>query len=178
MTRYIAFLRAINVGGHTVKMPYLRQLFEMLGFANVETFIASGNVVLDTTAPDPRLLEQQIEAHLRQALGYAVATFLRTPTEVATIAQAQPFAQSAVATAHALYVGFLRQTPDSAAQQRVLALQDAYNVFHFQQRELYWLCQVSTQDSRISGARLEKALAGEATLRNVTTVSKLATKYG
>ena len=50
MTRLIAFLRAINVGGHTVKMDHLRQLFESLGFSGVETFIASGNVVFETNA--------------------------------------------------------------------------------------------------------------------------------
>ena len=51
MPRYIAFLRAINVGGHnTVKMDFLRQLFESLGFSNVETFIASGNIVFETTS--------------------------------------------------------------------------------------------------------------------------------
>ena len=47
MTRYFTFLRAINVGGHTVKMDVLRQLFESLGFSNVETFIASGNVIFE-----------------------------------------------------------------------------------------------------------------------------------
>src|SRR3990170_352332 len=47
MSRFIAFLRAINVGGHTVKMDQLRQLFESLGFSGIETFIASGNVVFD-----------------------------------------------------------------------------------------------------------------------------------
>ena len=47
MPRYITFLRAINVGGHTVKMDRLREIFESLGFANVETFIASGNVVFE-----------------------------------------------------------------------------------------------------------------------------------
>ena len=45
MPRYIAFLRAINIGGHTVKMDDLRQLFESLQFTSVETFIASGNVI-------------------------------------------------------------------------------------------------------------------------------------
>ena len=50
MTRYIAFLRAINVGGHTVKMAELKRLFEALGFTNVETFIASGNVIFDSSA--------------------------------------------------------------------------------------------------------------------------------
>lgn len=57
MQRYIAFLRAINVGGHTVKMDRLREIFEALGFSNVETFIASGNVVFETTARDPAALE-------------------------------------------------------------------------------------------------------------------------
>ena len=59
MPRYIAFLRAINVGGHTVKMDRLREIFESLGFANVETFIASGNVVFETTAGDTAALETQ-----------------------------------------------------------------------------------------------------------------------
>jgi uncharacterized protein (DUF1697 family) len=45
MPKYVAFLRAINVGGHTVKMDHLRRLFEALGFTNVETFIASSDVV-------------------------------------------------------------------------------------------------------------------------------------
>ena len=44
MPKHFAFLRAINVGGHTVKMDHLRDIFESLGFSNVETFIASGNV--------------------------------------------------------------------------------------------------------------------------------------
>jgi uncharacterized protein (DUF1697 family) len=57
MSRYIAFLRAINVGGHTVKMDILRQQFEALGFSNVETFIASGNVIFETMAKNGRTLE-------------------------------------------------------------------------------------------------------------------------
>jgi len=45
--RYVALLRAINVGGHVVKMDVLRKHFTKLGFTNVETFIASGNVLFD-----------------------------------------------------------------------------------------------------------------------------------
>ena len=50
MTRYVAFLRAINVGGHVVKMEALRKLFESMGFQRVETYIASGNVIFDSEA--------------------------------------------------------------------------------------------------------------------------------
>ena len=73
MLQYIAFLRAINVGGHIVKMDELRRLFTELGFANVATLIASGNVIFQTDAAgDGRDLEWRIERHLQQALGYDV----------------------------------------------------------------------------------------------------------
>ena len=85
MTRYIAFLRAINVGGHTVKMDILRQLFEELGLSKVETFIASGNVIFETPSQNERELEERIQAKLHASLGYQVATFLRTDQEVASI---------------------------------------------------------------------------------------------
>ena len=52
MPRLVAFLRAINVGGHTVTMAHLRGLFEDLGFTNVETFIASGNVIFGSRPRD------------------------------------------------------------------------------------------------------------------------------
>lgn len=65
LRRYIAFLRAINVGGHTVKMDVLRAHFTRLGLANVETFIASGNVIFDAAA-DPRRLESRARASARR----------------------------------------------------------------------------------------------------------------
>ena len=94
MIRYIAFLRAINVGGHTVKMENLRHLFESLDFSNVQTFIASGNVVFDAKEKSARSLEKKIEKRLREALGYDVATFIRTDAELAEIADYKPFRQS------------------------------------------------------------------------------------
>ena len=63
--RYVAFLRAINVGGHTVRMEALRREFESLGATNVETFIASGNVIFDTARRNAAALERAIEEHLQ-----------------------------------------------------------------------------------------------------------------
>ena len=57
--RYAAFLRAINVGGHVVKMDQLRRLFESLGFSDVETFIASGNVFLKLHRRTQRLSKRK-----------------------------------------------------------------------------------------------------------------------
>ncbi|MGH7483915.1 MAG: DUF1697 domain-containing protein, partial [Longimicrobiales bacterium] len=84
MARCFAFLRAINVGGRTVRMAALRELFDALGLERVETFIASGNVVFDVEGQeDPSALERRIEERLRRELGYEVATFLRARPELA-----------------------------------------------------------------------------------------------
>ena len=65
MPRVIAFLRAINVGGRTVKMDRLRGLFADAGFRNVETFIASANVIFDSPGKTTAGIERKIEAGLR-----------------------------------------------------------------------------------------------------------------
>src|SRR5262245_28797721 len=109
--RYVAFLRAINVGGHVVKMDQLRKLFEQLKFKNVETFIASGNVIFETASTDAAALETKIEKHLAKALGYEVGTFLRTCDEVAAIAGHKAFAEKDGCHVH---VAFLKSVPDKA----------------------------------------------------------------
>jgi uncharacterized protein (DUF1697 family) len=178
MHRYVAFLRAINVGGHTVKMERLRALFEELGFEDVETFIASGNVVFQCPSTDAADLERRIEAHLKAALGYAVATFLRTPREIGAAAAHQPFeSPDPLAEGHALSVGFTRSAPGAEAREKVLALQTGTDEFAVHGREVYWLCRGRVSESKVTGARIEKALGLPATVRNVTTVRKLALKY-
>jgi uncharacterized protein (DUF1697 family) len=107
MPRYVAFLRAINVGGRTVKMDVLCRLFESLGFSKVESFIASGNIVFETTSKNVRALERKIEGRLLETLGYEVATFIRTDAELAAVADYEPFGSSELEGAVALNVAFL-----------------------------------------------------------------------
>ncbi|MBK8836052.1 MAG: DUF1697 domain-containing protein [Anaerolineae bacterium] len=72
MRRYFAFLRAINVGGRNVTMAVLRNAFTSLGLQDVETFIASGNVIFASKSDDCAALESTIEAGLQKTLGYEV----------------------------------------------------------------------------------------------------------
>ena len=74
----VAFLRGVNVGGHSVRMERLRTLFIELGFTDVHTYIQSGNVFFKTTIADTRLVESTIEAHLLATLGFAVPVFIRS----------------------------------------------------------------------------------------------------
>jgi uncharacterized protein (DUF1697 family) len=176
-TRYVALLRAINVGGHTVKMDALRKHFSRMGFANVETFIASGNVLFDAGDEKPAALEERIASELEQALGYAVATFLRTPAELASIVRHQPFDPSVIdPDQHALYVGFLPRNPGAETTRKIVALRTPVDEFHVHKRELYWGCRGRFSESVVSGNALERTLAMPMTMRNVTTVRKLAAK--
>jgi uncharacterized protein (DUF1697 family) len=179
--RYIAFLRAINVGGHTVKMDTLRQLFTALDFTEVETFIASGNVIFTAPAADPTdpaALERRIEAHLQAALGYAVATFLRTPAELAAVAEYDPFPAAPPEDGATLYIGLLPHAPaDPQPKIQKLKALAPTDAFHLHTRELYWRVPTGLSNSPLTGARLEKLLGLPTTLRNSTTVRKLAAKY-
>ena len=74
MQRYIAFLRGINLGKRRLAMSRLKALFEKLGFRDVETFIASGNVLFSCKATDTSALESRIAKHLHASLGYEVDT--------------------------------------------------------------------------------------------------------
>lgn len=178
MPRYIAFLRAINVGGNNiVKMDFLRHLFESLGFSNVETFIASGNIVFETTSKNARVLEREIENRLREALGYEVATFIRTDTELAAIANYKPFSQSDLDRAVALNIAFLADRLDDKSSQKLMAMRTDVDDFHLHGREIYWLCRKKQSGSKISNAVLEKALGQRSTLRGANTVKKMAAKY-
>ena len=170
----VAFLRAINVGGHVVRMEELRRLFLNMKFAGVETFIASGNVIFDTSSKDS---ETRIEKGLQAALGYPVATFVRTLDELSAVAQFPAFPDQSGKSKSTLYIGFLKVEPAPELQRAMLAFSSANDELRIQGREIYWRSQSAFRDSKISGALIEKTLKTAATLRNCNTVQKIVSKY-
>jgi uncharacterized protein (DUF1697 family) len=169
---YIALLRAINVGGRTVTMDRLRAVFEALEFNAVETFIASGNVIFDAPGR-AAALERAIEASLGKALGFPVATFLRTPRELELAIRASPFAADA---SGGLYVGFTSRPFSPAVGARMKALETDVDRFAVAGREVYWRGLQGMGRSKVTGASVEKALGAPVTFRSITTVRKLAAK--
>ena len=169
--RYIAFLRAINVGGHTVKMAVLKQLFEEMAFRDVDTFIASGNVVFEARQQDDATLEKKIERVLQKALGYEVATFVRTFPEIAALKD--PFGKAKATT----YVGFLHEPPSLIARKAVVALSYEDETFAVVGREVYWHSLIGMGQSQYSSNKLEKTLGTKTTFRNMNTVERLLKKY-
>lgn len=177
MPRYIALLRAINVGGHVVKMADLRRHLTAAGFRAVETVIQTGNVVFESRSTDERGLERKMEQALEAALGYAVGSFVRTPAELAAAAAAAPFGGDEPAAGHTLNLAFLRTAPDRERAAALRALSTANDRAEVIGRELYWLRIERGKPSEQFGVRLGKLLGQECTVRNVTTVRRIAAKY-
>lgn len=178
LPKYIAFLRAINVGGHKVKMDHLKSLFEKMGFVNIVTFIASGNIVFDTKSKSVTAIKKKIENGLNKQLGYEVATFIRTTGDLKDIYNYKPFKESELSNPNNnLYIGFLDFAPSKENQNKVFSMQDSANEFHFNNNELYWLCRKNFSDSGIDSKKLEKALGMQTTIRNSTTIRKMVDKF-
>jgi uncharacterized protein (DUF1697 family) len=173
--RMVAFLRAINVGGHVVKMDRLREIFTAMDLANVQTFIQTGNVIFDSSKTSEDL-EALIEARLEKVLGYPVATFIRTPPELREILVCPAITAAERKAAANIMVGFTRD-PIPAERQRLLkALCGPIHQFRAHDREIYWLRSKLGDFGDIKGSQMDKAV-GVATFRSLTTVTKIVEKY-
>ena len=175
--RFSAFLRAVNVGGRVVKMDVLRKQFEALGFDNVSTFIASGNVIFETAHGNPDALEVRIEERLQKALGFRVATLLRSGPEVTTIAARCENYAAEIDAGAVLYVIFARNAPPPDGKRRLLALNNEIDELAVHGRDILWLCRRHLGESTLEGGALDRTCTLEATVRNANTVRRIAAKY-
>ncbi len=177
MARYVAFLRAVNVGGRIVKMDELRGFFAEVGLSEVETFIASGNVIFSTTAKATAALEQKIEGHLKKALGFDVPTLIRTTAEVAAAAARTPYPVTDVDAAGTFAVAFLRGPLDAAGKKGLAGLETPVDRFVLHGREVYWLANTTQSETKITIVKFERAVGCAATMRAMTSLRKLAAKH-
>ena len=112
---YVAFLRGINVGGHkSVKMADLRTAFEAMGFRNVRTVLASGNVVFEASPPaSSEEAAARIAEGLEQTFGYPVSVTVRTRGDLRRLVDSDPFNGVTRTPDTRLYITFLSQPAKS-----------------------------------------------------------------
>jgi uncharacterized protein (DUF1697 family) len=177
MPNYIAFLRAINVGGHVVTMDRLKVLFQDLGFSDVATFIASGNVIFGSPIADAPALEEKIESHLLTSLGYKVATFIRTADEVAVLARYRPFAEADTKKTPTLVIGFLKNALAGSSKKLLVSMSSELDTLSTSGREIFWIGRNRQSESTFSNGVFEKRLSLQATFRGYATIVKLSRKY-
>lgn len=178
MLRLAAFLRGMNLGRRRISNADLRRHVEALGFADVSTFRASGNVIL--TAPDDDKLEtvaRRLEAGLTDALAYDVPVFARSAEQVRAIAALEPFAAGELAASKGKpQVMLLAEKPKAAARRAALKLMPAGDRFVFEGAELHWLPQAGLSVTELDLNALAKLL-GPATVRTKGTIEQIAAKH-
>ena len=177
MSRYAAFLRAINVAGRRIKSDELRSRFEAIGLRDVAVYRASGNVVFEADEEPVAELTARIEEGLRASLGYEVVTFLRTAGEMGAMAAHRPFgAEQVGARGGKLQVALLSARPPAHTRRAVLELATDDDRLAFGDRELYWLPTGGMADSELDLNAVAR-LIGPMTLRTKNTVEQIARKY-
>jgi uncharacterized protein (DUF1697 family) len=176
--RYVAFLRGINLGNRRVKSPELVGHFEAMGFEDVATFRASGNVVfVDPGGDTEAKVQARVEAGLEEGLGYDVATFLRSATEVAAIAAREPFDAKAIdASKGKPQVILLGRKPNAKAKKALRKIAPEGDLMVVEGRELHWLPSVGLSETELDVKALDAAL-GKGTTRTAGTIAAIAAKY-
>lgn len=173
--RYIAFLRGINLGKRRVSMEVLKGLFRKLGLQEVESFIASGNLLF-TSKSRPSILETQIQKQLKENLGYEVETFVRSAREVKAVANSKILA-SFKEDPLTIHVAFMKDKLDPQTARNLTALTTDRDWFHVEQREFFWFTRGRMSDSEVWTLPEAKQLKLPSfTMRNFKSVRKLAAR--
>jgi uncharacterized protein (DUF1697 family) len=164
MTRYVALVRAANVGG-TGKLPMtkLKALCVEAGFTGVETYIASGNVMFASNAA-PARVKAELESRLSAHAGKPVTVMVRTAREMTAVLEANPFPK---AEPKQIYVFFLNRLPARDALTSAKGQTD--EVIRGGKREIY-----VHYPSGMGRSKLRLPVAEQGTARNMNTVAKLA----
>lgn len=177
MTRWAAFLRGINLGSRRLTMDELCRHVEALGFDDVATFIASGNVVFDAPGR-PDTLERRVEDHLSRALGFPCETFVRSFGKLEMIT-AEPDIDTHKADGFNPHVLFLKGELGAEGRGELQALEGPDDAFLVLEREVLWFRRGRLSDSTITDRHLGRALGARGyTARNLNTVQRMLAKFG
>ncbi|MFG2221601.1 DUF1697 domain-containing protein [Streptomyces sp. NPDC048644] len=174
MSRQIALLRGINVGGHRPFPKAAQQaLAESLGFREVSVLLQTGNIVFADPGTPPGETARIIQDRISADLGFSVPVTVRTRDELAATVAANPFPQ-AVAVPKSLHVTFLSDVPADVSRLEALDLGSyAPDRFRLIGRELYLWCPDGIGRSRLADAVSRAPLGVTATARNWNTVNKI-----
>jgi uncharacterized protein (DUF1697 family) len=174
MSVLIAMLRGINVGGHhKIKMTELKTLCESLGFAKVQTYIQTGNVVFETKEHGDEKLAKKIGGAIEKKFGFCPEVIVRTAEEMRAIVKKNPFAKEKFDPAK-LAVFFLASDPGKAARDAVSRIEANPEVIKPVGSEIYIYFPDGQGRSKLKFNIVEKAINKIAwTARNWNTVEKL-----
>ena len=172
---YAAFLRGINVGGHrSVRMDELKKAFESLGFKDVKTLLASGNVVFQAPPMSASVLTKQIEEKLKKTFGFEIAVLVRTIRELQRLDKANPIGGIRVTPQTRLFVTFLSEKQESGLKIPYVSPGGNFKILRVSNSEV---CSVLTITNLRRGmqfmAILDKEFGRMITTRSWSTITRI-----
>lgn len=178
MGRYVAFLRAVNVGGRTVRMAALRDHLASAGLGDVETYIQTGNVRFTTGMRSPTKVRTFLQDELARLCGFDVTCMVYRPEDLVQIAADANGLPDLVSGGEVRrYVSFLADEPDPSGVDAVHALELPGEAARVVGRAVHWQILTPFHQAKLSNARLEKLL-GPGTTRDLKVVRALAEMWG
>lgn len=169
MTDYIALLRGVNVGGITIKMTDLAEVVRGLGYTDVKTVLASGNVRF-TTSDAASAAKKTLEAALRERFGYEAWVHVLTVDAIRRIIAAYPVPRSAERHAYVVFA----MKPEVRAELLAVPLDPVVEQASAGDGVIYWsVPKGSTLDSAMGGAQSSARDKPWLTTRNLNTLEKL-----
>lgn len=174
MAIYISMLRGINVSGHKrIKMDQLRKSFEALGFAQVKTYIQSGNVVFKTGKTSTSALSKKIEEKILGDFGFSVSVVSKSSDEMGKTIANNPFLKEPGVDREKLHVTFMSEAPAPAALKKLAELMAAPDQLRCFGSELFFYLPNGVSKSVLMNKPVDRLLAVVITTRNWRTVNSL-----
>ena len=173
MTRWVAMLRGVNVGGNQgVPMAALRALAEALSLGNPRTLLQSGNLVFSSEGLEPAKLEQMLEAAIADRIGVKTEVHVRSAAAWDRLVEANPFPEAAAADPSHLLLMAFKEPPRSDAPEALAAAYQGPEQVKLAEGHAYIVYPDGIGPSKLTPALLGKHL-GKGTARNWNTVLKL-----
>jgi len=177
MPTYIAFLRAINVGGRFIKMADLRTGLSDKGFGDVESHIQSGNLRITSTLRSAAAVELSLETALEELCGFTVTAIVRTPVQLGEVASYGAGLESPLEGEVRRYVTFLKESPDDELVTTMHGWDVPGERAHVKGREVFMWLAHSSHEAKLSNARIERG-GVVATTRDWKVVAALGEMWG
>lgn len=173
MIKYVALLRGINVGGKTIRMGDLKTVFDSLGFTEIKTVLASGNVVFSSKETDTVLLTKEIEQALAKTFGFSVSVTIRTADYIVELVKPNPFKSITVTPDVRLYVTFLKENTKSTLVIPYESPRKDFQIISITSDELFSILFLGAKTTDIMEF-LDKKFGKTVTTRNWNTVKKIS----
>jgi uncharacterized protein (DUF1697 family) len=171
MKTYIALLKGINVGGHKkVPMADLRELLTKSGFENVQTYIQSGNVILQSSKSDISVIEKNIQESIMDHFGFEISVLVKTRSDLKRIFNDSPFSEE---KKKASYFMMLQNTPEDDLVK--IASEKVYEGEEYKILKdcIYFFCEKGFGQAKFNANFFERKLKTFVTARNYNTMVKL-----